>query len=130
MTRRYDCLGPLTRAGIDYDDALALRRISSTLNRWFELECGDGNNYASWAIERDEATDLPYMVTYPHVGKSRRTWIADREAGARKRLAAIMARYPSLRAYVQTDPRGASLYICRLGDDNCQGYTHGIAVCR
>jgi hypothetical protein len=28
----------------------------------------------------------------------------------------LMKRYPTLRAYVQTDPRGASLYILRPGD--------------
>jgi hypothetical protein len=33
-----------------------------------------------------------------------------------KRLAAIMARYPSLEYYIQGDCRGASLYILRPGD--------------
>ena len=61
--------------------------------------------------------------------------IPDRERGALKRLAKIMARYPSLSYYIQTDPRGASLYILRLGDvpkdhlvDAC--YSNGIAVYR
>lgn len=31
------------------DDAKALRRISMTLRRWHELECGDGSGH----IERD-----------------------------------------------------------------------------
>lgn len=33
------------------------------------------------------------------------TKISDREAGARKRLAAILKNYPGLSAYVQGDPR-------------------------
>jgi hypothetical protein len=36
-----------------------------------------------------------------------------------------MARYPSLRAYIQGDPRGASLYIMRPDD---REYSQGIAV--
>lgn len=36
--------------------------------------------------------------------------------GARRRLAKIVSRYPDLYAYVQTDPRGASLYIMRVAD--------------
>jgi hypothetical protein len=33
-------------------DAVQLRRIAMTLHRWRELECGNSNNYASWAIVR------------------------------------------------------------------------------
>ncbi len=38
-----------------------------------------------------------------------------------------MAKYPALRAYIQTDPRGCALYILPPGitDDN---YSRGIAV--
>ena len=51
-----------------------------------------------------------------------------REAGAKRRLTAILAKYPGLSAYVQTDPRGASLYIgADLNDTN---YNRGIAVYR
>ena len=129
----WEMIAKLKTAGISKQDALALRRISMTLHRWHELECGDGNDYASWSIERDEKTDRPYLVTYPHTGESYRRPIADREKGARLRLAAIMSKYPSLSPYVQTDPRGATLYILRLGDVP-KGkaaesyYTNGIAV--
>lgn len=109
----YEMLARLENLGIESDDALALRRIAMTLTRWYELECGDGNDYASWGIERDETTGKPYMVTRPYTGKSRRSPIADREKGALKRLNSIMAKYPELAAYVQTDPRGHSLYIYR-----------------
>src|SRR6516165_3055520 len=95
----------LSRAGVSMEDARALRRISMTLRRWWELECGDGNDYASWAIERDEITEKPHLVTYPHTGKPRRSLIADRENGAKRRLARIMSNYPELSTYLQTDPR-------------------------
>ena len=45
----------LERRGIiaTIEQAATLRRAEMTLHRWAELECGDGNDYASWAIERD-----------------------------------------------------------------------------
>ena len=59
--------------------------------------------------------------------------LTDRERGALKRLAKIMARYPGFQSYVQGDPRGCALYILRPGDipeganvDSC--YSRGIAV--
>lgn len=104
-----ECIPPLTRAGISQPDAEALRRIAMTLHRWHELECGSDRG----CIERDETTGKPYWSS-AITGK--RYAVADREEGARKRLAKIMARYPTLRAYIQGDPRGASLYILRPGD--------------
>ena len=138
---KHDCIGPLIRAGIEYEDALALRRIAMTLDRWHEMECGNSNSYGSWAIERDETETgdgLPYLVHHQW-GHGRwpdsttRTRIPDREKGALKRLAKIMARYPALGHYVQTDPRGASIYILRPGDVpegeavDCY-YSRGLAV--
>ena len=144
----------LTRLGINPFDISALRRISRTLHRWGELECGDGNEYGSWAIERDDETDKPYFVRHtwkwnPNCQDSiTRTPIADREAGALKRLAAIMASHKRLVSYHQTDPRGCALYIVRRRDitrrpdDRTKAdgklesfnsalssqYTHGVAV--
>lgn len=132
----HECIRRLVALGISYDDAHALRRISMTLKRWFELECGTGDG----AIERDEKTGIPYWYNSnaryvdPH---DRRAYsrIPDREKGAEKRLAKIMARYPSLQSYIQGDCRGASLYILRPGDvpDGCDVdayYSRGIAVYR
>ena len=97
-----------------------------TLHRWHELECGD--EFGS--IERDEKTGKPYMRSSR---TGRRYSVADRETGALKRLDAIMARYPTLSAYVQGDPRGAALYILRDGDvpegkDVAAYYSRGLAV--
>jgi hypothetical protein len=155
---RHDCITALQVAGIEYPDALALRRISMTLHRWHELECGDGNGHSSWTIARghfdtresrfwngegdrpkptfvyDDA-GKPYIERHLHAagGKVTYTLVADRERGALKRLGKIMARYPTLTPYVQGDPRGASLYILRPADmiegaDIGSYYCRGVAV--
>lgn len=112
---------------LSFDEVNTLRRAELTLQRWAELECGDGNDYASWSIERDEETGLPYMCRYPHDGEMRRHRIADREAGALRRIAAI-CKANGLHFYHQTDPRGCALYVSNepLPDHN---YTHGVACC-
>lgn len=122
-----ECIPPLTRAGISQADAEALRRIAMTLHRWHELECGRDRG----CIERDETTGKPYWLS-AFTGK-RTGVVPDRETAAKKRLAKIMARYPTLRAYIQGDPRGASLYILRPGDvpegaEVDSYYSRGLAV--
>lgn len=147
--RRTQLAVALHTLGFTYEESRALRRISLTLRRWHEMECG-----TEWGcIERDPETDRPYWVSEWGAqwgrGMRTRTPIADRETGARKRLAAILkARNErhqvmntgyygltpdALDAYVQTDPRGAALYILRPGDipagsdpDSC--YTRGVCV--
>jgi len=159
LNRKYDSIQTLQSAGFSYEDACALRRISMTLHRWHELECGNSNNYGSWAIVRGRNVKtipdhIPTLKTsrtefvhddagapflehhhYRHgAGKDTvsYTLIADRERGALKRLAAIMARYPGSASYVQSDPRGCSLYILRPGDvpktdPNCAYSDHDIS---
>ena len=122
----YDMLSQVESLGVTSHDSLALRRISMTLHRWHELECGDGNDYCSWAIARGHRSNgrfeyddngKSYLETHYHDGKATTySPIPDRERGALKRLAKIMAQYPALTAYVQGDPRGASLYILRPSD--------------
>ena len=101
----------LTKEGISEVDALSVRRISMTLNTWFSYECGMENGH----IERDEETGKPFFVS-EYKGNVYRTAIADREKGALKRLSAIMSKYPKLSYYIQSDCRGASVYIIRQGD--------------
>lgn len=133
LTRTNDRLRAL---GISYDECDQLRRISMTLRRWFELECGNSNAYSAYAIERDEATDKPFMVNHSHREPYRvtRTPIADRERGALRRLKVIMDQYPTLTYYVQSDPRGCALYILTQAQVKDGGhtidavYTRGIAV--
>lgn len=145
----HEMLSRLERCGISTDDAMALRRISMTLQRWHELECGTENAAgSSVSVERDEDTGKCYQrVQYwsQFAGKKnshgqaaggwveKRRPVADRETGALRRLAAIMARYPALRSYVQGDPRGAALYILRPDDVPVGGsddayYSRGVAV--
>lgn len=111
---------------LNRETANQLRRIERTLHRWHELECGDGNHYASWCIQRDETTGKPYMVTYPHKGASYRRAIADREKGAIERLEKL-ASIHGFCFFVQGDPRGCALYIDKapLTGNN---YTNGLAV--
>lgn len=153
MTRNhYDSIATLETLGITYEDAASLRRISMTLHRWHELECGDSNDHSSWVIVRGEKrpphpadparfhyddNGKPFIERHIHRGSpdARYEAIADREKGALKRLATIMARYPTLTAYVQGDPRGAALYILRPSDvpEGQQAnayYSRGIVVCK
>jgi hypothetical protein len=124
--RRSRMFAALQQIGITADDATALRRVSMTLHRWHELECGTDRG----AIERDETTGRPYWLNSM---TGLRSPVADRETVARKRLASIMAHYPALSAYIQGDPRGAALYILRpddvpAGKDVDAYYSRGIAV--
>jgi len=144
-------------------DAESLSRISMTLHRWHELECGDSNSYGSWAIVRgayvtnagydpelegskrrlfqhdDDGKPFLEHHHYAHGrGKDSVSYspMADREAGAKRRLAAIVARYPGVQAYIQTDPRGCALYILpagsvKEGEDVSSLYSsRGVAVYR
>ena len=112
--------------GIAPDDARALRRISMTLKRWHEHECNG-------AIQRDgeRGDGAPHWYNTYTCRKICRA--PDRERGAHKRLAAIMARYAPLASYVQGDPRGCALYILRPqdvpeGKDADAYYSRGIPV--
>lgn len=129
--RTYNALQSL---GFTFDECEKLRRISMTLHRWHELECGNSNDWASWAIERDEETEIPYMVTHHHNRPNpTRYRVADRETGAKKRLDKIIESKPGISAYIQGDPRGAALYILRPGDipegkEAASYYNRGICI--
>lgn len=130
---RYEAIERAKRCGLSEEDAIAVRRIALTLHRWFELECGDENANGSWAIERDETTGIPYFIHNhyhrPGYGTDQtRTKIADRETGARKRLDKIMSRYPNLRAYIQGDCRGGTIYLCKPEDATDSLYTRGVFI--
>lgn len=107
-----------------------------TLRNWFKQECGAGDSACTVSIERDEKTDQPFkriqFQTKAGGWADQRHPIADREKGARTRLAKLMAQFPDLTYYIQTDPRGASLYVLKRSDVNgCeidQVYNRGVAV--
>ena len=129
--RRQHLTAALTGLGFTVDQVDKLRKISNTLRRWFERECGTD----AGAIERDEETGKPFFRN----GRGNRWPVPDLEAGAEKRLAAIMAARNGreavpLATYIQTDPRGAALYILRQGDvpegeDASAYYSRGVCVC-
>lgn len=151
--QKFELFQRLQALGFTYEESVALRRISMTLHRWAELECGDSNDFSSWCISRDEETGKPFMEVHPHRdGKMRRYAVADREAGALRRLRAICearntrwveAHYDSMPSallhrhnvipYHQTDPRGCALYLCtgeQIGDAEISSiYNRGLAVC-
>ena len=123
----------LNALGFDYAEASQLLRIERTLHRWHELECGD----ESGSIERDEATDKPYFRRQLWIGNQwhdRKYPYPDKEKGALKRLAGIMASHPDLVSYQQGDPRGCALYILnkkdiRKGEKIDAIYSRGLSVC-
>lgn len=121
--RKFELFSRLSDLGFTYDEAASLRRIEMTLARWAERECGDGSD---WVIERDETTGKPFN-TYHGEGKARRYPIADREAGALRRLRYIVAARNArayvngrcenpIAAYHQGDCRGCMLYLVTLAD--------------
>lgn len=124
LTRQLDLLRGL---GFTREEAEQLRRISMTLHRWHELECGGGGDgQTDVRIERDgpDGDGVPFKVIgypTPQGYKQHRYRIADRERGALKRLHTVIdarnarAEKP-VSAYIQGDPRGAALYILRPGD--------------
>jgi len=121
VVRLYNSLASL---GVSHAHADQLRKIEMTLHRWAEHMCnGD--------IERDDLTDKPYRCSG---GRSSRTFVADYEKGALKRLSAIMGAYPELVAYHQGDPRGCALYLVKKSDlgtrqiRSCYSSV-GLAVC-
>ena len=114
----------LMNLGFTQWEAEKLRRISMTLQRWHELECG--NDYG--CIERDEETNKAYWLNSRTM---KRSPIADRETRAKKRLFTILGnrntrqwviagthsvKDVAITAYIQTDPRGAALYLIRPTD--------------
>lgn len=148
------------RIGVDMDTADKLRRIEMTLHRWAEDECNgeiqreevqptfEAISVGSAHCKNcEETANLHQSVTLncnrTIDGKPRRYYgpnmdrsypVADREAGALKRLAKIMESLPHLVAYHQTDPRGCALYLVPKdkltdGHDISSVYNRGFGVC-
>ena len=143
FTRRAHQSTILESLGFTSEEAEKLRKISMTLQRWHELECGTGEGSVSVSVERDDSGKPWRRVQFPtsagYVDK--RFPVRDAETGALRRLQAIInqrnARITNphskdaelnihaackarlsgfVSAYIQGDPRGAALYILRPGD--------------
>jgi hypothetical protein len=131
--------------GFTASEAEQLRRISRTLHRWHERECGDGSgclvrgylNPADGTFEYDE-DGAPFLELSGVSGRGRYRRVPDRALGARRRLQQILTARnrrsaDALRPYIQSDPRGAALYLLRPGDvpegaDPAAYYSRGICV--
>lgn len=114
--------GARARFGLEDGDTLELLKCSRQLRRWHERECGDGDAYASYAVEEDEETGAAWRVVYPHKGETHRFRIRNMAAGARRRIAAVMARYPGIVWRIQGDPRGPAL-VLYTPDENPESAT-------
>lgn len=141
---KFELFSRLQQLGFTYDESVSLRRIEMTLQRWAELECGNDRG----CIERDEATGKPFFTYERGNGPRGRYSVADREAGALRRLAAIVAArnareaqaalpHNFVIAYHQGDCRGCMVYLvtrAQLTQDGRQlpidqYYNRGLAVC-
>lgn len=143
--QKFELFARLQSLGFTYEEAAQLRRIEMTLHRWSEAECnGD--------IQRSGPTGegKPFRYYGWDVNGNRpRYAIADREAGALRRLKAILfarnnrawalneADPGHVYAYHQGDPRGCALYLITRQQITQDGkllpldqyYTRGLAVC-
>lgn len=100
----------LSKLGFSHAGACQLIRIERTLQRWAERECNG-------EIERDEESGKPYLGQHGSSRERLRHPVPDREAGALRRLAAILAPHKRrLVAYHQGDPRGCALYLVKRSD--------------
>ena len=144
--RQTDQQNRLMGLGFTADEADQLRRISMTLHRWHERECGTDSaclvrgrwNHENQTFEYD---DHGFAFEEYANGSGRRRYhrVPDREQGALQRLRRIIsdrnqrvitatpepdtiqgcvdnAINLSVRPYIQADPRGAALYLLRPGD--------------
>ena len=113
---------------IDRDHCRTLRRAELTLHRWHELECGLDNGYGSTIIvERDGLTNKPIVSIHTARGVVAQYNTPDRKTGAINRVKSLCDSL-GLYFFVQTDPRGASLYVSDTPINYCN-YTNGICCC-
>lgn len=145
----------LLALGFIGDEPETLRRISNQLSRWFERECGTEYGCivrGRWCEDGFQYDDdgAPYWESAGRCGRSRYTRIPDRERAAMRRLRAIVGQRNGrpcmidgafsaadprgpVTFYIQTDPRGAALYLLRPGvvadgEDVSSVYTRGLCV--
>lgn len=129
--------------GFTAEEGETLRRASMTLQRWHEAECGTDRaclvrgRFVAGEFQYDD-DGAPYWEYAGLSGRARYTRTVDRERGAKRRIAhALAARHVrsggTITAYIQTDPRGAALYLIRPGDvpeggDVRSYYNRGVCV--
>lgn len=98
-------------------DIKSLHRAAKRLHRWYEHECNG-------VIQRDDDTGKPYW--YSSVTGKRLGVAYDVERAAHTTIARVCSEL-GLYYYLQTDPRGGTLYISNEPLD-CQNYDRGVFV--
>lgn len=111
--RKFELFARLQALGFTYEEAASLRRIEMTLQRWGELECGTDRG----CIERDETTGKPFFTYEAGSGPRRRYPVADREAGAIRRLDAIV----KARNCRETNSSRAGNWVISFHQGDCRG---------
>lgn len=110
----------LSKLGMHAGQILRAFKAERALQRWHELECG----VAAGHVERDETTGKPVMVSSRN---GTRFPIRDAEKVALNLVEKLKAE-TGLHFYVQTDPRGAALYVSKE-PLNKSNYTQGVCAC-
>lgn len=117
---------------LSMDDAQTLRRAALTLQRWSELRCGieaTDNKLATISIEQDDNTGQWFRYWRGHLA-GKYTTLKQREpnryTGAEKRIRATLKPH-GLYFYVQSDPRGAPLYVSDKPIDD-SNYSSALAI--
>lgn len=109
--RRAHLLIALERHGFTASEFCQLRRISNTLQRWHERECNEDIRRHEEGPRKGKLYGVRHELGWDCKWRERRYPVRDLETGAMARLNRIMADHPAFVAYVQTDPRGAALYL-------------------
>jgi len=108
---------------IERGDCAILRRAELTLHRWHEQECGiDNGNGGTVVISRGDEDGKPYRSIHGRLGHICTYPVSDLEAGAIRRVEDV-CKSLGLYYYVQTDPRGAALFVSDspISDNNYSG---------
>jgi hypothetical protein len=130
----------LIALGFSKDECNKLRRISNTLRRWYELNCNEDMRQGFMRdgilvdcanpeeCKRLGQTCKTYITKYATMrgGKDFTFAIRNNETAAIKRLDAMISKNNAagktlVAYYLQTDPRGAALYVIPMSryEDYC-----------
>lgn len=105
--------------GLTCADYKALARLNRLIQNWVEEEC---NGTIQWAEDENFKPTYPYRYN-PDTGKRDLKPIQDRYSKYLKECQLILDKYnsnklePTLKLYIQGDPRGVHVWIYKAEDD-------------
>ncbi len=133
VERRLDQRNRLFCLGFSYDEAETLRRISNALHSWYERECNEDIRRHEEGPRAGKLFGVRQYQGWDGKWKESRYPIRDMESGAVRRLEKILANHPEFTYYLQTDPRGAALYLIPLSrvsaDTKLDSVYSSIGIC-